>query len=623
MKKIIAILIITLMIMTQVAIAAEEKQDEKPKRKAYYTPPKETDKEKKKDSDVTRIKGGETYWVAEKSVTVDGEIQRVGTIYPSTTGNPPTDDAGAWYKIPSDVAKQAKTNKAEWNAKENTFSYTQTSKDTGSLEDFRTVTDVEIKVNPDGSTTKTTTQHTEVCGPGLRACEKNDWEPVAGSHIKIVETTGTKLTLPGVPVEITLPTTVTERYLYTTEVAVTDEDYQEATKDIDGAPEEGYTKEEYEEKFGKRTVYVDRPFAVSKDAKWKDEDGDIHYSDTTTLNLVDSKTGKTGAKYGEINYEEGKITYDEEALKGLSAEEQKLAKDFAEKESVRGVNSGRAGLWDAFSLLGVQRSLGRFVRAYNEYKGIAQLTAILWPAYGDYVAEQKAKISQKICIAAGMSQCAISKICGRIYKIKADNILVGRGPGGKFVSSASLNAERGLPVEVAGLTRQQLVDLVGNYTTIGGRRINLADASFDPKTLGPIKLRFYHVQYSIINNAVKEEAMTYNIVFKDVGENLNSSYGDSIREARWWQDQGSIIEHGAGASDDLYKWSATKYNTVCLTFSPKLPSGSAANSRLVDKLCVPFIEYAGGATSIVPSDVAAGTAPPPGVPVSSEPGATI
>ncbi len=288
------------------------------------------------------------------------------------------------------------------------------------------------------------------------------------------------------------------------------------------------------------------------------------------------------------------------------------------------VASGVIGFLDSLKVLTWQQSLGRFMRAYYEFAGLRQLSSLLWPSYDAEVQARKAEIQQKFCITAGITNCAISKICGTIYPIGADNVLAGRGPGGKFVSSASLNAERSIPIEVEGMTRQQMIDLFGNATVIKGVLVNLTDPAFDPRVLGRMKLRLYHVQYSVTNNAEDEKELKYNLHFRRVGEQLNSSYGKPVYQSRWWTDNAPTLSYLATARDHIYKFSATEYDNVCLEFDPKLPSGHAAFSDMVDELCVPFIEYAGGPTEITPgAQAAAGTQPAPGAPVSSVPGAAV
>ena len=147
--------------------------------------------------------------------------------------------------------------------------------------------------------------------------------------------------------------------------------------------------------------------------------------------------------------------------------------------------------------------------------------------------------------------------------------------------------------------------------------------NFDPDDLGRQKLRLYHVQFSITNNAVEEDKdFHYNLRFGRVPAGINSSYGTPIKEAKWYPED-IVLGHFDTARDDLYKFSATEYTSVCLKFRPKLPTGHAAASRLVDKICVPFVEYAGGPTEIAETGAAAAPAVAPGTQAAQIPGALI
>ena len=288
------------------------------------------------------------------------------------------------------------------------------------------------------------------------------------------------------------------------------------------------------------------------------------------------------------------------------------------------VATGSLDIAGALDTLSWQQSLGRFMRAFTEYRGLRTLTALAWPSYAEDVQERRQELQQKFCGFSGIQNCFTSTICGSVYDIDADNLLVGRGPTGDYVSSVSLNAERSIPVEIEGMTRQQLIDLFGNTTVIAGRLINLTDPNFDPDDLGRQKLRLYHVQFSITNNAVEvDRDFHYNIRFVRVPVGIDSSYGTPIQEAKWYPED-VVLGQLDTARDDLYKFSATEYTGVCLKFRPKLPTGHAAASRLVDKFCVPFVEYAGGATEIGEAGAAAAApAVGPGTPAAQIPGALI
>jgi len=636
MRKVIAILIIVLLAVTQLAVAAVVKEGQGETKTLEYNPPKydgdgagassgsqdkakptgdtsgpkpfysaaEKEKKQKELKKETKPKPGvdDKYWVADADmkITIDGKEVTVkkGEIY---TDDKPPSDSKAWLDIPKDVATSAKKNGAEWDSTDDTFTYEKTSKvDKGMMEDTRTKTKVTYERNPQtGEITTTIVQTAQVCGPGLYVCDgADDWEDIKGGTTVYFETKDKDGNL------------VSKGYEMLAYEKLTDDEYEETT---------GMTKEEYEKKFG--------PGAVYKPVR----QGQYYYDAKTETMQIDDKDGKKvytidldgNKKYYNADGSEAK-NMDEACASRECTKEQKEEYEKSERKSGDDLlsNAGK-NVGDVWELMGFWGTLGVGVRAYYEYKGIAQLTAAVWPSYGEGVAERKAKISQEFCAAAGIQNCVVSTVCGRIFKIKADNVLAGRGPGGKYVSSGALNAERGLPVEVSGMTRVQLVDLLGNVTTIGGKRMNLQDPAFNPKTLGPIKLRFYHVQYSLYNNAAKDKPLQFNIVFKDVNDYTNSSYGEAVREGRWWP-EGQTLEHGAGASDDLYKWSATKYDSVCMTFDPKLPSGTADIPRMTDELCTPFVEYAEGATSVpVEAQQAMSNASTSTAPISAVPGATI
>ncbi len=237
---------------------------------------------------------------------------------------------------------------------------------------------------------------------------------------------------------------------------------------------------------------------------------------------------------------------------------------------------------------------GAYVKAYNQYKGLSVYTTLIYGQWGQELREQ---IQQNFCIATGITNCLVSRICGSIYKIEADNIIVGRGPTGQFISSAALMAKVSLPVEIAGMERQQLIYLFGtNVTFIAGQEVNFADPRFDPETLGLIKLRQYQVQYSITNNDRDQRTMTWNLEFRT-----------PAGASRKWFSQNQILEYGQNAKETVFKPSAAEYNEVCLTFDRPLPSGSSnalwapvptttRPSYTRRALCQPFVEYPGGPT---------------------------
>ncbi len=458
--------------------------------------------------------------------------------------------------IPSSTYQYTtKNNQYNYESGVFTFSREKITPDENLFERYRTKTTTTIVVNADGSVSRTVEEETYICGAGLKKC--TDWTPVPGSH-QAITTEFTSVTKTD---EVTKRTT-TEYFISAQSKPIYDKSGEQVA-----TLRTAYRQTDPNDKSSAR-----EPSEVTV----KGNDGEIYFRAT-----IDPDTGKT-----TIDPKENKI----DQIPGLTPEQRDQVK-------VEVVETGVLGFGDALDVLTFGQSLGRLMRAFNQYQGLRQLSGLFWPGYAQDVQERRQKLEEEFCLFAGVTSCITSTICGSIYEIEADNILTGRGPTGQYVSSASLNAERSLPIDIQGLTRQQLLDLFGNTTVISGRLINLTDPSFDPKVLGRMKLRLYHVQYSVRNNAAGEKDLHYNVVFGRVPVEINSSYGIPIQQAKWYpQDQN--LTYLEEARDNLYKFSGTEYNSVCLTFDPELPSGHAAMSDLVDKFCVPFVEYQGGPTEM-------------------------
>lgn len=311
------------------------------------------------------------------------------------------------------------------------------------------------------------------------------------------------------------------------------------------------------------------------------------------------------AKQKEAEAEQAKVEADaaDAAKNEKDTPEQKKLKEQASASEATKASS----FWSTLKLMGTARVLGRFMKAYDTYSGLRQYSAIGLGNYDAQVQRNKAKIQQDFCLATGTVNCFTSAICGSVPDFQSDNILVGRGPSGQYVSSGVINAERSIPIELEGMTRQQLIDLFGNTTVISGRLINLTDPLFDPKILGKMKVYLYHVQYSITNNQVGElygagKKLTYNLRFKKAQPGSTSSYGTPVKDSKWYPAD-KELEYGQTGTDgnQIWKFSATEYTDACLEFEPGLPSGGAgsfSNAKVVNKLCTPFAEYAGGPTEI-------------------------
>ncbi len=448
------------------------------------------------------------------------------------------------------------------------FTSTSTKTEEGTIEDYRTTTTVTI--NADGS--KTVDQQYSVCGQGLLAsCEETGWVPQNERRQTVTTTTDT---------------TTTSK--------------------------------------GKKVTYQNSQTTTQYDSEGKKT------GTTTTTNQYYERTGTTGPSTVTVKDDKGNIIYTiDKDGESKYADESKLTKEQEaniDRANVNFVNAGGAGFGDACALLGTARCAGRFLRAFNEYSGLRQYSSIGLDDYDAQVRARKAEIQQEFCIAMGITQCLASKICEQRHELEAGNVVGGRGPGGQYVTSASLNAERTPPIEIEGMTRQQLVDLFGNATVIAGRLVNLTDPAFKPETLGRLKLRLYHVQYSVTNN-LEEDALTYNLAFIRVPDQANSSYGKAAVEAKWFPGpKYPTLAKGDTAGDHIYKFSATEYSDICLTFNPGLPSGSPSGGfaggdiDTANRLCVPFSESTTATEGAAPPGAAA---PPAEAPTGQTPGGQV
>lgn len=432
----------------------------------------------------------------------------------------------------------------------------------GLYEDYQTVTNVQVVVDANGRETRTTTVREERCGAGIADCDEKNRVWVADS----VESATTQTRSDG-------------SLEYEGRIGYQrDEQGRYLTSDGEFIP------------VAERRTLYDPP----------DKPGDPQQFDGVVV------YGRDGEQLYRVN-SDGEITdpLTDEELKGYYAAQKAEVANQVDRANVAAVSHG-IGYWDATMRLGFWRSLGRFMRSYDKYSGLRQYSGLGFDRYDEEVQRRRQNMQQEFCIFAGLSNCVASRICGEYYEIDADEIpvIAGRGPGGQFVTSATLNAERSIPVEVAGLTRQQLIDLLGNVTVIQGKPINLTRPEFDPRSLGQLKLRWYHVQYSVVNNARSERHLRLNIIFKIMPANFiptqSSCYEDAIRQLNWYPEN-LRIDYQATQTEDLYKFSATQYDCACLSFDPSLPTGHAAgeptrDARRSDRLCVPITEYLGGPT---------------------------
>ncbi len=260
--------------------------------------------------------------------------------------------------------------------------------------------------------------------------------------------------------------------------------------------------------------------------------------------------------------------------------------------------------------------IGDFIAAYKEAKGIQQLTNLAW---GEETAARRAKMAQDFCGAVGITNCLVSAICGDYHEIESGNVMVGRGPTGEArTSSAVINAERSGQIVTAGMEAQQLIEIFGNKSVIGGVLYDFTNPNFDPSVLPLMSIRLYHVEYYLNNNAAGESDLRYNLEFRrtlpedaipipSTLENLSpeeypswakvlttATYSAPLATSKWFaKDQ--LLKYGdttASVHNHIYRWSTRNWDEVCLTFDPRLPKGDS----LTGEFCVPIVQYLGQAT---------------------------
>lgn len=280
----------------------------------------------------------------------------------------------------------------------------------------------------------------------------------------------------------------------------------------------------------------------------------------------------------------------EAALKATVTDEgqrKKLAKEQADKQ----LKEAGVEMWKTYGSSGLcSKGFGTcaavFMKAYDQYTGWARLTTLLWSDYGEWAEKNRATIQKALCdtMLIPTRGCITSKICAFTMPIQADNTLVGVGPTGEPTATATVTAERTPPVTVNGLTGGQLNDILGSNTIIVGGTAYSTDNAPQPLTLWR-----YKIHYSLTN--ILDKDLQYNIVFK--GPDRTASYYPNDK----------TLPQRRGTRGDISKYSATKYDKVCLTLNPGIPThnrqtattnimpfGSYAPT-LTKELCQPITEY--------------------------------
>lgn len=350
----------------------------------------------------------------------------------------------------------------------------------------------------------------------------------------------------------------------------------------------GYTMNHYDTKTAKPTGYTyydysSKPVAQISKNGYEVWDGTSWKQ--TNYNGMRDAIAKSQTDFANSD----KVPADQraKAVEKSKTDAEKAAKEMENQGLARGYVAVCENPW---------RCIGRMMKAYDQYKGIGEATAMFFPSYNEWTKEMRRTLSQTFCGFVSIQNCFESVICGAVLDISAGdsisgNVLFGRGPNGQPLAAGTISAERSLPIVLKGLERERLREIMGENVeliVVGGEVINISEV--DTTTLSAAEFRLYKVQYSLTNTNDRE--MKYNLEFK--GQTTRKFYSSDKK-----LNPGQTVP-----SDDrnIEVYSATKYDEVCMMFNPSLPAGTGSTllvaPKMVSKLCKPIVEYAGGATSI-------------------------
>lgn len=306
--------------------------------------------------------------------------------------------------------------------------------------------------------------------------------------------------------------------------------------------------------------------------------------------------------YYRAEFKNGKMTITTNNLDALPLPDR-------QKDGIRKaiVATGVLSWDDAFATRTTMQNLGILVRGYEEYRGISQLTSLIWPEWGEQVQERKRKIEQDFLFATGIQRTIEQPLCGAIadFKPESEGVILGRGPGGEPISSGRINGYVTPPIALAGLTREQFINLFGNVTYINGVRYDVNDPAFTQKLaqLGRFSIRLYQFSYSLTNNLERLQKDLYD--WEDAPKlNYNVEFRGQRNVKYFSQDK--QLNHTMTDKGHREKYSTTQYTHVCLTFNPPIPAfergvelGNAFGVALEKKeVCVPFVDQSGAPTTI-------------------------
>lgn len=180
--------------------------------------------------------------------------------------------------------------------------------------------------------------------------------------------------------------------------------------------------------------------------------------------------------------------------------------------------------------IGLRSGILQFLSYYKQYTGFATLGSLFFT--GEGWDNYREKVNQAFCdtVLLGGTQCWTSRICDtQLYPLlRHSNVFSGRTPSRERQATASIQAEKSLPISS--------VDKNGK----------------------PITLRLYKVTY-VINSPYEEQEIKYNVQFRTAeGYKIN------------WFPEYQIAPDYRREDGPLMEYGRNDYNKVCLVFTPSL-----------------------------------------------------
>ncbi len=240
----------------------------------------------------------------------------------------------------------------------------------------------------------------------------------------------------------------------------------------------------------------------------------------------------------------------------ISEDEKNKRKDFRQNY-LDEVSASQIPWGYKLRIMDVWRIAGSFVHAFNAYKGLAKLGALIFdPDDLARVQKRKQEIQEQFCVIGGLAQCVTSLICeGWTLKPDADNFVLTKGPdNGVPTGTALIVGERSNPIQFKTTDRQELIDLLGDYAYINGVKVDFATA--DLSKLGTLTMWLYSANLRV-NNPLNKDL------------HVNIEFRGPEKKGRWYSDWRKV-KKGEGVTKSFIKYSTTDYNQICIIFKENI-----------------------------------------------------